>query len=189
MLFNWLKQLFSSLFKGFNSSKADNPQNETSLGLDNRHSIDTTSKHDEVGIPFYPNLIKHLELDHQQLLSLYGNIGNSLYLQEYHLLPDQLAQFKQDFKAHLDAENIKFYGYLEQGLKEQSQAFLSLRQFRKEMRVIERTVIKFIDHWMDFEVNRASAAEFRAEYEAIGAALVQRIEREEKELYTMYSRV
>lgn len=57
------------------------------------------------------------------------------------------------------------------------------------MRVIERTVIKFIDHWMDFEVNRASAAEFRAEYEAIGAALVQRIEREEKELYTMYSRV
>ncbi|MFZ7792480.1 hemerythrin domain-containing protein [Acinetobacter lwoffii] len=189
MLFNWLKQLFSSLFNGFNPSKADNPQNETALDLGNRHSIDTLSKHDDVGIPFYPNLIKHLELDHQQLLSLYSNIGNSLYLQEYHLLPDQLAQFKQDFKAHLDAENIKFYGYLEQGLKEQSQAFLSLRQFRKEMRVIERTVIKFIDHWMDFGVNRAAAAEFRAEYEAIGSALVQRIEREEKELYTMYSRV
>ena len=78
---------------------------------------------------------------------------------------------------------------MEQGLKEQSQVFLSLRQFRKEMRVIERTVIKFIDYWMDFGVNRVSAAEFRAEYEAIGAALVQRIEREEKELCTMYSRV
>jgi hypothetical protein len=42
---------------------------------------------------------------------------------------------------------------------------------------------------MDFGVNRASAAEFKEEYEAIGSALVQRIEREEKELCTMYSRV
>ena len=189
MLLNWLKQLFSSLSNVFNLFKVDNLQPATALDYGNSLSIHSAYKHDDVGIPFYPNLITQLELNHQQLLALYINIGGCLDLKEYHLLPDQLIQFRQDLKAHLELENIKFYGYLEQNLKEQNQAFLSVRQFRREMRAIDRTVLKFLDYWIDFGINRASASEFKAEYEAMGSALINRIERQEKELYIMYNRV
>ena len=48
-------------------------------------------------------------------------------------------------------------------------------------------MIKFLDHWIEFGIDRQSVNEFRAEYNAIGAALIKRIEIEERELYTLYA--
>ena len=87
------------------------------------------------------------------------------------------------------AENIKFYGYLEQSLKSKNEEFQAMRAFRKEMRTIERTVIKFLDKWISNGIQSDTAEEFKGEYEAIGSALVTRIESEEKELYILYGRI
>ena len=64
-----------------------------------------------------------------------------------------------------------------------------MRAFRKEMRTIERTVIKFLDKWISNGIQSDTAEEFKGEYEAIGSALVTRIESEEKELYILYGRI
>lgn len=199
MIFNWFKKLFLSLFKVFAPYKAVQTQTAPNLDMNgaNKQEKDYVAqspkdriyeKDNELNISYYPQLIDHLEMDHQKLLHLYTNIGETLGINEYALIPGQLNKFKGDLKAHLNAENIKFYGYLEQSLKDQSEEFASLRRFRKEMHSIERTVIKFLDHWIENGINTQTHNEFKEQYEAIGSALVKRIESEEKELYTLYSR-
>ena len=175
MLLRLFRTLFSSIFNMFGS-----PSHTA-------HATAKSSNTDGPAIAYYPQLIQHLEMDHQQLLSLYMSIGEAVALKQYSHVAVKLNTFRQDFQAHLDAENIKFYGYLEQSLKDQSQEFASLRRFRKEMRTIERTVLKFLDHWIDMGVDANSAVEFKTQYDAIGAALVKRIESEEEELYTLYA--
>ena len=199
MIFNWFKKLFLSIFRVFSPYRAVQTQTapNADLGNQNQDREDSISspkdriydKDMDRSIPYYPKLVDHLEMDHQQLLNLYTNVGATLDLEAYQLIPGQLNKFKEDFKAHLDAENIKFYGYLEQSLKDKSEEFQSLRRFRKEMRTIERTVIKFLDHWITDGISSESHQEFKAQYDAIGSALVKRIESEEKELYTLYSSV
>jgi regulator of sigma D len=188
VLLNWFTAVFSSIFNVFaksNANNAESNQSQHQLIQSNTTERDIT----DPSIPFYPKLIDHLEMDHQHLLLLYTDINSSLEQKKYALIPGQLHIFKNDLKAHLDTENIKFYGYLEQRLKDQSEEFISLRRFRKEMRAIERTVIKFLDHWIEYGVQADSLNEFKTEYNAIGAALIKRIESEEKELYTLYSQI
>ena len=184
MLFGWLKTLLSSIFKVFGAQTISPTHPASSAQMNTQNAL--VAQDTGLSIPFYPGLIDHLELDHQHLLALYTHISDLFNSKKYADIASQLAIFKADFKAHLDAENIKFYGYLEQSLKDQSEQFAELRRFRKEMRSIERTVIKFLDHWMEFGVDRQSAPEFKTEYNAIGAALIKRIESEELELYTLY---
>lgn len=185
VLLNWFKAVFSSIFNVFSKSNPEKNVAQDQTAQIKYSEIDTTN----ASIPFYPKLIDHLEMDHQHLLLLYTNINEAIEQNKYALIPEQLATFKNDFKAHLDSENIKFYGYLEQRLKHNSQEFMSLRHFRKEMRSIERTVIKFLDQWIEKGIKFESLTEFKTEYNAIGAALIKRIESEEKELYTMYSQI
>ena len=191
VLFSWFKTLFLSVLKISQSLKTSQTQTATAPAFSHEiHSSDALMTSDNsLNIQFYPSLISHLEMDHQHLLDLYTNIGSTLELKEFQLMSGQLNKFKDDFKAHLDTENIKFYGFLEQSLKGQNEQFTSLRRFRKEMRTIERTVIKFLDHWMEFGIDSNSYQDFKDQYETIGAALIKRIESEEKELYSMYSQI
>ena len=188
MIFTLFKKLFSPILKFIHPNNVDGRSihsqfniNESDLNQDKM-----IARNVGLSIPFYPKLIDHLEADHRHLLQLYVQIERNVKNRKYSLISDQLAGFKEDFVAHLEAENIKFYGFLEQRFKDQSQEFASLRRFRKEMRTIERTVIKFLDHWIEYNVDSTSVNEFKAQYESIGEALVKRIESEEKELYTMY---
>jgi len=198
-MLNWLKNAVLSFFRLFKAQTTINTVPASTVNTGVTH--DTTSNlakspktriFDQVPdstIPFYPKLVDHLEADHQQLLRLYTNIGTTLNIREYQLIPGQLEKFKENLKAHLEAENIKFYGYLEQSLKDKNDEFQAMRNFRKEMRTIERTVIKFLDKWITNSISANTAEEFKAEYDAIGSALVTRIESEEKELYILYGRI
>lgn len=188
MLLAWFKTLIASVFRISNSKKVT-----SSAGITNTYPQQSAfeehmpAQDTGLSIPFYPSLINHLEMDHKHLLDLYTQIAHTLSSKEYQLITTQLLDFKAALKDHLESENIKFYGYLEQSLKHQTQQFTALRHFRKEMRSIERTVIKFLDYWIENGVDRFSAHQFESEYQTIGAALVKRIESEEKELYTMYA--
>ena len=205
---NWLKNLFLAFFNMFKSQPS--PAVSTSQAATTPASTTTNTapevenddedffaspkdrifdREPDSVIQFYPKLVDHLEADHQQLLRLYTNVGNTLNIGEYQLIPGQLNKFKDDLKAHLEAENIRFYGYLEQSLKNKRDEFQAMRNFRKEMRSIERTVIKFLDKWITDGIDTNTSDEFKAEYDAIGSALVKRIESEEKELYILYGRI
>lgn len=99
----------------------------------------------------------------------------------------QLTRFKIDFSAHLNTENTKFYGFLEQNLTENSQEFKDMRVFRRNMRTIERDVIKFIDSWASVSIDLSNYKQFLDESSAIAGALISRIESEKNELYPMYA--
>ena len=147
VLFGWLKTLFSSIFKVFGTQNTSlNPRVSTSQ---TRVDHDLVAQDTGLIIPFYPSLIDHLESDHQHLLELYTDILTLLDDKKYSEITTQLTVFKADFKAHLDAENIKFYGYLEQRLKDQTEQFAELRRFRKEMRSIECLFcnIRYVKMW------------------------------------------
>lgn len=208
-MLTWLKELFANFFRLLKPHTLTNTISNTAVSrpvavvpnnqaadLDYDNDDDFTSpkariydEQSESNIQFYPKLVDNLEADHQQLLRLYTNIAATLNIREYQLIPGQLNNFKEKLKAHLDTENIKFYGYLEQSLKSKNEEFQAMRAFRKEMRTIERTVIKFLDKWISNGIQGDTAEEFKGEYEAIGSALVTRIESEEKELYILYGRI
>ena len=190
VLFNWFKTLFLSIAHFAKSSQYSQLQTVSNVGLGQstyKHDYLVESQDIGLSIAYYPKLISYLEMDHQHLINLYTDINAALELKEYSVVGDCLAQFKEDFKSHLEDENIKFYGFLEQSLKHKNEEFVSLRRFRKEMRTIERNVIKFLDYWMDIGVTAESYQEFKTQYDAIGHALVKRIESEENGMYKMYS--
>lgn len=195
-MLNWLRNFFLTFASIFKSNTTSDPNNATSnintleqSEASNRSEQTSDIENSIEAIPFYPKLIENLETDHQHLLSVYGKIQEALNTQQYQLIPELLSTFQDDLNAHLNTENIKFYGYLEQSLKGKIQEFKEMRAFRKEIRAIERAVIKFLQQWINTGVNSDNVTEFKAEYAAIGSALVSRIESEEKSLYTLYQQV
>ena len=61
-----------------------------------------------------------------------------------------------------------------------------MRGFRSEMNAIARAVANFIKTYRRLGVDQATLADFLVELRQVGLLLLKRIEREEKELYTLY---
>lgn len=139
-------------------------------------------------ISLHPELVKNLKIDHQHLLGLYTAVLGNAKNQKYESIVEQLKKFKKEFGSHLSAENIKFYGYLEQQLELNTPESKEMREFRREMNSIERSVNKFLDKWIDSGVDNSTSLVFLSESEKIANALVQRIENEEQKLYPIYEK-
>jgi len=139
-------------------------------------------------IALHPNLVKNLKKDHQHLLGLYTGMLENAKSQKYDTIVEDLRKFKSEFGSHLGAENIKFYGYLEQQLEQNTPESKEMREFRREMNTIERSVNKFLDKWIESGVNNTTSLAFLSESEKIANALVQRIENEEQKLYPIYEK-
>ena len=139
-------------------------------------------------ISLHPELVKNLKIDHQHLLGLFTAVLGNAKNQKYEPIVEQLKKFKNEFWSHLSAENIKLYGYLEQQLEPNTPESNEMRQFRREMNSIERSVYKFLDKWIDDGVDNSTYLVFLSESEKIANALVQRIENEEQKLYPIYEK-
>lgn len=183
----WLAGLFQSSETGSNTEKNQHTLSQSKQpgeSLKNTEAeltgnVDSTISH-------HPSLVSNLKADHQHLLTLYTEMLTEVQGMKFDTLPENLRRFKIDFAAHLNIENTKFYGYLEQKLKENTEEFKEMRSFRRNMRGIEREVIKFIDHWANSKVDISNYQQFIDEATAIAGALVSRIESEEKQLYPIY---
>lgn len=189
-MLDWLKKAFLKLLSIFGihskQGRATNLGNTSEASNEAATQSNLKSSH-PIGVRFYPTLVDNLKTDHQHLLQLYTEINDTVNAHDYRELPAKLEKFQNDLLAHLEAENIKFYGYLEQSLKADSRGLQEMRRFRKEMRDIERAVVKFLKSWITTGINVDNVEAFKAEYDAIGAALVSRIESEERSLYTLYA--
>lgn len=178
---NWLKALFSFSTSQANGQTAAQPAHT-------ERNLDHLTGETDTGISYRPNLVDDLKGDHQHLLSLYSSVLESIDKLEYGKISGQLEVFKTDFNAHLGAENIKFYGYLEQQIKENEsdEQYRKIRTFRREMNSIANAVNKFLNSWISTGVDSSSVSAFHEELKGIGAALVKRIESEENNLYPIY---
>lgn len=147
----------------------------------------TPTSAEDSKIAFHPKLVPNLKADHQNLLGLFTGVLEDAKNHKFEGIPEQLEKFKAELAAHLQLENTKFYGYLEQSLSQSTQEFRDMRAFRREMRNIERAVLKYLDAWIDEGVNGENLVRFQEESDGIAGALVKRIQSEEEKLYPIYA--
>jgi len=139
-----------------------------------------------MGNDFDPALIHTLETDHQELLALYGRIGEHLLSRNYATIKEDLIAFKTRLESHLLTENYRLYSYLEERLSRDPENAELMRDFRKDMRDIAKDVMGFIRTYSASGVNESNAAPFEEAYKQVGERLKQRILQEEHNLYPMY---
>lgn len=138
-------------------------------------------------IKYDPGLVPRLVDDHEEIVGLFLEISSSLSAREYRVIPQQLMNFKMRLESHLLTENVRFYNYVEQQLADDPDNTALIRDFRKEMNTIARTVVNFIRKWHSTPILHHNAVQFEKEYHQIGEALQQRIQREERDLYPLYT--
>lgn len=146
-----------------------------------------------------PNLVIHLKNDHQELLSLYKSIMQSLDQQNFKPHPsglDQqifrsvnelLSEFGTALKAHLLKEHVELYIYLEHILANDRHAYELMHSLRLEMDEISAGVMGFLNTYHASPVSAENASAFQRDFKKIGQVLASRIKREEESLYPLYA--
>jgi hypothetical protein len=138
------------------------------------------------GLAYDPRLIDNLQKDHRDLVNLFGLIGECAQRNDYTRVPQLLVDFKTGFEAHLIAENVRFYNYVENSLEGDQENYALIRSFRREMNQIARGVVDFVKKYQLTQFSTDVRKSFLDDYQAVGALLTQRIEREERNLYPLY---
>lgn len=135
---------------------------------------------------YSPGLVPSLENDHAELLRLHGEVERLASQRRYAELPAALAAFKSRFDLHTLNENLNLYGYVEGKVAGRAEDQELVRGFRSEMNTIARAVVNFIKKHRSTGVDDASVDDFLVELRQVGLLLIKRVEREEKDLYTLY---
>jgi hypothetical protein len=135
---------------------------------------------------FDSGLVPSLKHDHHELVELFEQIGRGFEQGRYADLPAKLTAFKTRLEAHLLTENVRFYNYVEYTLRDDNENLALIRDFRREMNTIARGVIEFVKKYQGGMPNDLARQSFLADYRAVGGLLVQRIQREEGNLYPLY---
>ncbi|TAN08063.1 MAG: hemerythrin domain-containing protein [Rhodanobacteraceae bacterium] len=137
-------------------------------------------------ILYDPRLIDALLRDHAELGRLFtqlGAVGKTGNLGEARSL---LLTFQARLKAHVVAENVRFYDYLEQSLAHEPETLHVVRTYRRKMVAIGRTVFAFVQKYQTSTFTPGERRQFAADYETVGAALESRLDNEEDNLYRLY---
>ncbi|KAB8175653.1 hemerythrin domain-containing protein [Lysobacter maris] len=137
-------------------------------------------------IAYDAGLVPALKQDHNDLVALFDEIGSCARHDRFEEIPPLLTRFKMNLEAHLIAENVRFYNYVERALEGDSENTMLIRSFRREMNAIARGVVDFVKKYQLNAFDEASKSAFIDDYQAVGDLLAQRIQREEASLYPLY---
>ncbi len=138
------------------------------------------------GIAYDGGLVGRLKQDHQELVRIYTAIKTAAAQNRYGDLHDLLADFKLTFQTHIAMENVRFYVYVQQRMAQDTETSNFIAEVRREMNDIARAVMKFVDAYMSAPPTPATVTSFTSELDQIGAVLVQRVDKEENRLYSLY---
>ena len=138
-------------------------------------------------IQFDGQLIPNLTHDHAHLVSQFTSLLPLLRSADVKAFKSRLQAFKTAFQGHIIKENVKFYVYLEQSLASDDTNLELMRDFRREMNSISRAVVHFCNRYLDDPAVESSFTRFAQESKDIAEALLRRIEREERDLYPLYT--
>lgn len=141
-------------------------------------------------IPYNPELIEGLQEDHKALLTIYSKIMEHAKAKQYAELTFGLDGFDELLKSHLRKESHELYMYLEfvVAKDEGNEDRKMFRDFRLEMKEIAVTVRGFVNQYTNIPVTNTTVDQFIADFTQLGGVLVERINREEKNLYLIYNR-
>lgn len=135
---------------------------------------------------YAPELIAGLQAEHRGLLRRFVELEKLVGTRHFDAIPHNLAAFKSKFNVHMLRENLHCYGYLEQGLAGRPADLATARRFRGEIDAIARGVLDFVERYRSAGVRPANAQDFVTGLRAVGNTLLQRFQREEKELFVLY---
>ncbi len=138
------------------------------------------------GIKYHPDLVADLKNDHQALFALYGSLVALSKEERFRELPKKLQEFKIALQSHILVENVQFYVYLQNKLKDDPMNLEFIKEVRKEMNHIARIVVNFTKKYERVGFSVTQKREFVKELETIGGVLTQRIKMEETKLYILY---
>ncbi len=138
-------------------------------------------------LQYDPMLIPQLVQEHHGLLRLFGEIKETHAANDFAALKRALQKFQLALNLHLAQENANFYAYLRKSLHRNSEQHNIMTQFWDEMQEIGKVVTTFLRTYNHADFTPDLHGAFGRELEAIGAALVSRIEREEASLYKLYA--
>jgi hypothetical protein len=131
-------------------------------------------------------LIPHLKDDHAHLVKQFTSLMPLLKQGDVKGFRAKLMSFKAEFQGHIIKENVKFYVYLEQSLAGDDTNLELMRDFRREMNAISRAVVNFCNKFAEAKMDGLVIRQFEVESGEIAKALLVRIEREERDLYSLY---
>lgn len=137
-------------------------------------------------IQYDTGLVDKLKEDHKELVRIYTAIKAAAADNRFGDLHDLLSHFKLTFQLHIAMENVKFYVYVQQRMAQDTDASNFIAEVRREMNDIARAVLKFVDAYMTAPPTPVTVTGFNDELDQIGAVLVQRVEKEENRLYSLY---
>lgn len=137
-------------------------------------------------IAYHPELIEQFEGDHQKLLQIFSAIGNTFNAGDLPATVQRLDEFRGAIQAHLLAENVRLYIYLEHALAQDAASHALIHEFRHEMDGIGKAVLAFLGKYRQLDTQADLAASFGDDLNAVGKVLVERIQREESTLYPLY---
>lgn len=149
-------------------------------------TIDTHSYAPNTKIPYKENLIPVLLDEHRKLLSLYGETLNAAKAGDASLTKRKLNNFKRLFRGHLLKENVSLYTYLKHAISDQGTAEI-ISFMKTEMYGVGKEVNSFLSRYT--KEDAVIDKNFIRRFEAVGEALVRRIEDEEEHLYPVYQQV
>ncbi len=138
------------------------------------------------GIRYDPDLIATLQRDHAELGALYQRIGKLHEEGNRAELGRVLGQFKLRLEAHVINENVRFYNYVEQSMKNDRASVELMRGFRRDMNGIVREVLDFVKKYQAAGLAREAYRDFPTDYATVRRALELRLDSEENNLYPLY---
>ena len=131
-------------------------------------------------------LIAALKKHHKELFRIYLKIAVLVNKNKLDKIPPKLNVFYYKYKQHIIYEDNYFYAKLNEIYKNDMEKKVFIRNKREEMDVITKAVESFIRAYPDVNHIRDNLGAFRQEFQKIGAALKNRVDFEENELYVLY---
>jgi len=137
-------------------------------------------------IGYDPLLIKRLRSDHQRMLELFTKTQMMLTTHDYDGVQRMLGKLRITLQDHLMTASVKFYVYVSRQLAGDAAKSAIINEYRREMLGSSRQIMDFLRTYSAVRLDDSFADTFQVELLVIGAALVQRIEREQTTLFPLY---
>jgi hypothetical protein len=137
-------------------------------------------------IGYDPLLIRRLQTDHQRMLDIFTQAQALLSTRDYEGVKRKLGELRVILQDHLMTASVKLYVYVARQLASDPAKTAVINEHRRVMLDNSRLIMDFLRTYTAVKLDDSFADVFQTEFLAIGAALVQRIEREEATLYPLY---
>jgi len=139
--------------------------------------------------PYNYKLIENLETEHGALLETYKLLMRSANERDYESISGFLNEFCMSLTEHLKHEDNELYLFLDFNYSEAKfhQEQSVLKDFRSEMKNITVELESIIHQSPNIPVSDKTVEGFILEFNELGKILVDRIHREETDLYPLYT--